>query len=301
MTTHTLPQTQGERAPLSKTGVFYFRYSSTDPEWHKQRVQGIGGSEVGAIVGMNRWTSPYKLWALKTKRIVEPPLDSEAVEWGNRLEGPVIDKFADEHPQFTVLRDPGTYNHKSSEWQRANPDAIIIDGDRAYILEVKTAMYEDDWRLGPPPSYQAQVQWYMYVMGYEKAYLVVLFHGNKYQEHIIEASSFQQDFLVDEATKFKRLIDEDIEPDFDGAHSTLETVRRLHPDIDDTEVELGDLGVHYFNAVDDAEKAESHKREMQSRVLKAMGRARRGKIYDDWRLTRQARNGGVPFLASKKK
>ena len=68
-------------------------------EWLKVRESGIGGSEVATICGLNKWESAYTLWAKKTHRIEAPDLSGrEPIEWGNRLEPVIIDKFADDHP-----------------------------------------------------------------------------------------------------------------------------------------------------------------------------------------------------------
>jgi len=300
-TVPALPKNQGELAPGSETGVFYFRYSDKNPDWHRLRMTGIGGSEIGSICGLSKWTSPYKLWALKTKRIKQPEIVSEAAEWGNRLEPVIIDKFEAEHPDWIILRDPGTYHYKDREWQRANPDALVFDGKEWAILEVKTAHFEDEWRNGPPPSYEAQVQWYMNTLGYQKAYFATLFHGNMYKEYEVKASKFSQEMYIERAEDFLTLVQEDIEPDFDGAKSTYETVRELNPNIEDNEVELGDLGVLYFNAKTEATAAAEKERELASRVLAAMGKAKRGKIYDEWVLSRQSRGKGAPYLVQKRK
>ncbi len=34
-------------------------------EWLEDRKKGIGGSDVGTILGLNKWKSPYQLWLEK--------------------------------------------------------------------------------------------------------------------------------------------------------------------------------------------------------------------------------------------
>ena len=300
--THSMPESQGDLAPGSETAVFYYRpdMGKPDADWHRLRMTGIGGSEIGIIMGLSKWASPYSLWAEKTGKVAREPVTSEAAEWGNRLEPVIFDKFAECHPEWEVWEAPGTFYHTEREWQRANPDGLIKTEDGWAILEIKTAQYEDDWVNGPPPTYNAQVQWYMNVFGYPKTYFAVLFHGNKYAEYEVEASDWEQSVQLGAATMFKQLVDEDIEPDFDGAHATYETVRKMHPLIEDEAVELGDLGVHYFNAKAAAAEATAKEKELASRVLAAMGNAKRGLIMDEWKLSRQARGGGVPYLIQKR-
>lgn len=293
---------------------FVGNFENGSPEWHHLRSTGIGGSDVAAICGLSPWTSPFALWARKTGRIDDTMTEpSEPMEWGNRLEPVILDKFAENHPEFHLFRNVGTWAHRDRPWQLANPDAIfewddpIRRGDDTFnhvqrgIVEVKTAAYEDDWRDGVPRYYRTQVQWYLQTFGYERAFVVVLFAGRRYREFEIWADDWEQDLNLSTVEEFRaNYILDDRQPDFDGALSTYETVREMHPEIEDGEVELGDLGIHYEAAQVEFEKAERHLNEMKSRVLDAMGNSKRGLILDVWKVTRQARNGGKPYLVSKK-
>lgn len=284
------------------------RAKSNSQEWHDMRSVGIGGSHVGIICGFSRWDSPMSLWARKTRRVNEPVEENEAMEWGNRLEPVVIDKFADSHPDYTIYRDTGMWKHKEREWQIGNPDAIYQKPDGTYgVLEVKTARYEEDWqgdRYGEyrvPLSYMAQVQWYLQVFGLQEAAIVALISGSKYIEIAITADHFEQQANLARVELFRKHLLDDTQPDFDGANATLETIRKINPDIEDTEAELGDLGVHYFNAVRESEQATAQLNEMKSRVISAMGRAKRGLVYTEHMVSRQSgRGGNPPFLVNKR-
>ena len=37
--------------------------------WLKARNSGIGGSDAGIIVGLNKWKSPFQLWLEKTGQV----------------------------------------------------------------------------------------------------------------------------------------------------------------------------------------------------------------------------------------
>lgn len=303
MTTKTLPAATNPAGdtPFKTDAVFIASHENGTQEWHDLRASGIGGSEVAVICGLSKWESAFTLWAKKTGRIEESFTGSEAMEWGNRLEPVIIDKFQDEHPELIVHRDVGTWHHPEREWQRANPDAIFQAGNEFGIIEVKTSQFEDDWRDGVPRYYEAQVQWYLQVFGYDRAFVVVLFHGNKYAEYEVKASAFVQDTNLETATLFREALETDKAPAYDGSASTLQTVRTLHPEIDpDGEEELGWLGVEYFAAAADVADAESKLTELKSRVIAAMGTAKKGLIEGEWALTRQAKAGGTPYLIQKR-
>jgi putative phage-type endonuclease len=287
---------------LGESAEFVANLENGSEEWLNIRAAGIGGSEVGTICGLNPWESPFTLWAKKTGRIESSIPQNEAMEWGNRLEPVVLDKFADAHPELVVHRDVGTWAHKVRSWQIANPDAIFENPETGEVgvIEVKTAQYEDAWSEGVPKHYEAQVLWYLQTFGLSRAHVVVLFHGNRYREYEVLSDPDAQDYILERATYMKALIDSDTQPEFDGALSTYQTVRALHPSIEDDEVELGWLGVQYF-AIEEAYKAaESELTEVKSNILSAMGSAKRGLVEGDWTFSRQARGAGDPYLVVKR-
>lgn len=289
-------------------------FANQSPEWHAQRATGIGGSDVGTIVGCNPWQSAYHLAAVRLGKIENNFEPNEAMEWGTRLEPVILDKFAENHPEFIVHREVGSWTHQDREWQLANPDAIFEyyaedprkgeDQDvRAYgIVEVKTAEYEDAWSEGVPAYYRTQVQWYLQTFGFQRAIVVALFRGKRYREYEVLADEFEQETNLASVIEFKKLLDAGELPDFSAPMiSTYNATRELHPEITDDEVELADLGVHYFLAVAEHDKSEEHLNEMRARILDAMGTAKRGLVNGEWLLTRQARNGGTPYLVAKRK
>lgn len=285
-----------------RTGaVFLGNYPSGSQEWLDLRKSGIGGSEVAVICGFSKWTSPYTLWAQKTGKIAGEISVNESMEWGTRLESVIIDKFEESHPELKIHRNVGTWRHPEREFQVTNPDAIYEREDGTLgIVEIKTAMYEDDWKDDVPKYYKTQVQWYMQTFGLKHAYVVCLFHGNKYREYELEANDFEQEVAVHMVTRFIDYIKEDKAPDFDGANSTLETLRALHPEIDpELEVELGDLGNEYFRALANLDVAQEVANLKKVEVLAKMGKARRGLINGIPMVSRQARGAGTPFLVNK--
>ena len=89
-------------------------------------------------------------------------------------------------------------------------------------------------------------------------------------------------------------------PDWDGSNSTLETVRALNPNIEDAEVDLDDLGMHYFNAVTEFEAANAKVTELKSRVINAMDGKKRGLVFGDHLVSLRSRAGGLPYLHHEK-
>ena len=273
-------------------------FANGSPEWHELRNEPgvIGGSDIAASAGLSNWTSPITLWAKKTGQIPDEVTPNMSMKLGTILEEPILQLFADEHPELTILTT-GTWANKTYPWMRANPDGLYLDADGNWgIVEVK---FSRDYWTAVPQSYRAQVLWYMKVFGIKQAKLVAL-AGSSYQEYDIEWDQFEADTLFEAAVRFRQACLDLKMPDWDGSNSTLETVRALNPNIEDGEVDLDELGVHYFNAVTDAEAANTKMTELKSRVIKAMEGKKRGLVYGDHLLSLRSRAGGAPYLHHEK-
>lgn len=175
---------------LESEGLPYEEWrADDDADWSDFRRLGIGGSDVASIMGINRYRSPMEVWLEKTGRKPSPDLsDNEKVEWGNRLEGAVRQKFRDAHPELEVTEMGVTLVDKARPWAHANLDGRIQDGDSTGVLEIKTVGAErrHDWDDGVPDYYMAQVTHYLAVTGWGFAYVAALFGGQHYEEWRIE-------------------------------------------------------------------------------------------------------------------
>ena len=275
---------------------------SEDPEgWHEARATRIGGSEVGAIVGESKYESPYSLWAKKTGRIESTQVDNDFMYWGRALEPVIIDRFAEKNPQLDIYRDVGTWVHKDEDWRLANPDAIIA-GDRGYgILEIKTARFADDWKDGVPKYYMTQVQWYLNTFGLDYAVIACLFSGSNYQEFWFDADPSWQAHDLDIVRNFRdNYLLADKKPDFDGAESTYEAVREEYTYIEESEVEIGQLGLDWDNAKTAVEETKAHQNKFAAEILDLMGEAKYATVFGEVFLVRQSRGGVKPFLVKKR-
>lgn len=162
----------------------------SDEDWIDFRSKGVGGSDVSAIMGISAYRSPVEVWMEKTGRKEPADLsDKEAVEWGNRLEAIIRDKFAEMHPELTVDEGDATLVSKERPWAHANLDGMVrnIDGEWG-VLEIKTVgkNRERDWADGVPDYYMTQVTHYLSVTGWKYAYVAALVGGQHYVEHRVD-------------------------------------------------------------------------------------------------------------------
>jgi len=278
--------------------VFLGNYKSGSEEWHNLRNEdaAIGGSDIGAIAGLSPWESAITKWAKKTGQISDNLEPNMSMRLGNKLETPILEIFAEEHPDYEIFTT-GTWAHKEFSWQRANPDALYRKPDGTWgIIEVK---FSRDYWSEVPQHYRAQVLWYMNVFAIQEAVLVAL-AGSSYQEFRVEWDSFEASSLIAAAYRFRESVLKVEMPDWDGSNSTFETIRAMNPKIEDGEEHLDELGVNYFNALSDFEQTEKRLTELKSRVLKAMAGKKRGIVYGEHAISLRARGMGNPYIHNEK-
>lgn len=161
----------------------------TEQDWLDVRTDGIGGSDVAAIMGLSPWKSPVEVWMEKTKRTETPDLSGkEAVAMGTELEQDVLDMYKRRHPKSHPRRVNAILQSTTRPWARASLDGICYDRELGTgVLEIKTGSSERDWKDGVPIHYQTQVLHYLSVTGYPFADVVALIgdYGLHYHEYRI--------------------------------------------------------------------------------------------------------------------
>jgi putative phage-type endonuclease len=149
-------------------------------EWLLERTKGIGGSDAGIILGLNKYRTAFELWLEKTGQVEPVEVDNEAIYWGNQMEDVVAKEF-EKRTGKKVRRTNFMYSHPEHEFIKANLDRLVVGEDA--ILECKTAgaFLAKEWEGEEvPDTYLVQVQHYLGVTGKEKAYIAVLIGGNKF-------------------------------------------------------------------------------------------------------------------------
>lgn len=137
-------------------------------DWLEHRRVGIGGSDVGAILGLSKWKTPLQVWEEK-KGIAKPFEGNDATRRGNLLEAHVCEDWAALNKR-EIRMDPTMYFHPKHDILLANVDRIIVDngdGQGDGLLEAKTAgewAYKA-WDNQIPVYYYVQLQHYLNVLG----------------------------------------------------------------------------------------------------------------------------------------
>ena len=205
----------------------------TREEWLAQRARGLGGSDAGAVMGVNKYKSAYTLWAEKTGILPAPDIDNEAMRQGRDLENYVAQRFVEETGK-RVKRSNFCYTAIDHPHMRANIDRLIV-GENAG-LECKTAnLFADaDYQEGQiPQSYYCQCLHYMATLGLDRMYLACLVLGRNFHVFTIDIADpgVAEDMvaLVAAEEEFWQLVKDGTPPQIDGSDSTTDTLKSLYP------------------------------------------------------------------------
>ena len=123
-------------------------------EWLSYRKQGIGGSEAGAVCGLNPYRTPLQVYLDKTSGWAEDN-DNEAMRQGRDLEEYVAKRFMEASGK-KVRRANAMFYDPAHPFMLADVDRMVV-GENAG-LECKTASpyMEAKWADGKvPPHYLA--------------------------------------------------------------------------------------------------------------------------------------------------
>ena len=263
-------------------------------DWHAQRANSIGGSDIAPILNKSPWTSAVYLWAQKSGKLI-PPEGTMAMKLGNYFEPAIVRLFGDLHPHLTIHTGDYTYESQLNPAFHANPDGVIEDEDgRLSILEIKFSRYAMPIL---PEHYRLQVLWYQIVTGLHSPAVLCAVAGGEYREFTIEYDQAEAEQLMRAAEGFLESVRTGKEPELDGSQSTYTAVRILHPDIEDTETEI-DPG-EYKLLLDALEQEKFWKQQATLRksvIQNSMQGARYGYVDGENVVMLQSRSGGSPYL-----
>ncbi|WII91719.1 YqaJ viral recombinase family protein [Kingella negevensis] len=220
----------------------------TNKQFLQDRRQGIGGSDIAAIIGVSQFKTALDVFLSKTTE--QPELKGEHLYWGHALEAPIAARFSEETGKL-IFRQPEIKKHPKHDFALANADGLIIDKITQQpigILEIKTASAfkfkewsnEDD---GVPIEYIAQVQWYMEIFDVDFAYIAVLIGGRDYRQYRIERD---RELAADLLARAKEFWENHVMKNIPPEPQNAADVQKLYPqdDGDSTQADTETLIVY---------------------------------------------------------
>ena len=191
-------------------------------EWLKYRTQGIGGSDVSILAGINPFKSVHQLWLEKTGQGELEEGDTEYTHFGTLLE-PIVRKEFTARTGIKVRQKHMILQSEEYPFMTANLDGTINDNGEMAIFEAKTAsaFKQDIWEEGIPAPYILQIQHYMAVTGARKTYIAAIVGGNHFYCHMMERDEEMiEKIILMEKHFWEENVLGGIEPVPDGSEAT---------------------------------------------------------------------------------
>ena len=227
--------------------------TNTHEEWLEERKKSLGGSDVGAVLGMSEYSSPYTIWAEKTGKL--PPFEgNEWTKLGNDLEGYVAQRFT-EASGLKVVNDSSTWRNDKYPHLHANIDRRVVGMKAGVECKLTSEFNAKKYKNGEfPDRFYAQCVEYLAVTELEKWFLAVLIYGKgikiyqmtRIPDDVVpewcEASVYVDDgeieALVKATADFWEYVKSGEAPMTDGSDSTSETLKTLYPESNGDTVSL---------------------------------------------------------------
>ena len=146
----------------------------TNKEWLIERQKGIGGSDIAALLGYNKWKNNIDVFLDKTKG--NSILDNPKMKAGRIMED-VIAKMFDEETGYKISKPKQMiYSHKDYDFLKASIDRFYKMDNNKCVLECKnTENYLDE----PEGSHFCQLQWYLGILNIDYGAICYLQAGWK--------------------------------------------------------------------------------------------------------------------------
>ena len=243
-------------------------------EWYDFRMNGIGGSEVGTVLGINKYDTNVRLFHEKIGSIDQRREDNERMFWGRTNEKNIADVwqyydgsqdgYVQNYNNDQIVRKCRSVNgyvvNPDYPWLFASVDRLInIEGgfnlitgeplEKEGILECKNMSYwvQKMWEDGIPIFYLVQIHQYMLILDLDYAEIAMLVDGGRLvvekiqrDEAIIERLiNITKSWWYDRVLPAKKAVESRNMADMEGNMAESEKyeaeIQRFEPDPDDSE------------------------------------------------------------------
>lgn len=230
-------------------------------EWLAERMNGIGGSDMSSILGLNHRFSAIELFYQKVGLTFQSEEENEAMFWGTRGETNVLDigqyydidtaSYIDNHESGRKLRKITKLGYMVTNpdypWIISNIDGAVNFTPRNFMMdgpaEAKTISRQtaEMWADKIPPYHLAQINTYMIgcgpMMRKQEAYIFYLEDGRTFRGFCIPVIEPLRDAILERSEEFwKRVLKgREIMADIKDNDMRLRYLAEIEPEPDNSE------------------------------------------------------------------
>ena len=238
----------------------------------------ITGTRLAAILGHNKWATPFEAWCAITRTYEKPFEDSIYTIAGKVIEPKITDYLSRRY--FMDLKTPEDVYGKDffkKTWGDFYGHIKVFGGmwdalGEDYIVEIKTTKRAEDWANEPPLNYMLQGALYAWLSGYDEVLMVCAFlededyaHPENFEPSIKNTylhrfkiserfPNFEDDVILPATLWWSEHVEKGISPEWDEKRDAeiLKALRtNVVEDTADSERPLSDLVQEYEMITED--------------------------------------------------
>lgn len=174
------------------------------------------GTRFAAIMGLNRWTTPFNAWCAITRTYEEPFEDTIYTIAGKAIEPKQAEYMREKYFWRNFLSPEDRYgkDYFKKTWGDFFKEQPIFggmwdylftdkDGKPTAVMEMKTTKRSEDWLTDVPEYYALQAALYAYLLGVDEVIMVCTILEDKDYEHpenfiVTPDNTFERSFKVSE-------------------------------------------------------------------------------------------------------
>jgi len=174
------------------------------------------GTRFAAIMGKNRWTTPFNAWCAITRTYEEPFVDTIYTKAGKTIEPKQAEYMREAYFWRHLLTPADKYgeDYFRKTWGDFFPENKIFggmwdylfldkDGKPETVMEMKTTKRAEDWLDDIPEYYALQAALYAYLLGVDNVIMVCTVLEDQDYEHpenfiVTGENTFERPFKVSE-------------------------------------------------------------------------------------------------------
>lgn len=256
----------------------------------KTRIGFIGGSDIGVIMGMSKWSTPYDLWLRKTKRDTSQT-SNISTRAGHALEELILNLYVENTKRTIATQVP--LRHQTYPQFTGTADAICYDA--GIIIDAKASADFGAWKDGPPATVVCQMNWYMNLANMSLADVALLSTstGWSYSVFRLERDQDLIDRMIQAALDFWECCVKDTPP----PATCHEDVMALYPNPEKgsyivADQDVIDLIKRWSNLHEQVKAGEAEKKSIRDRVAIALGNHDEIVDHDGNKLVKTIRKNG---------
>ena len=152
----------------------------------------ITGTRFAAILGYNKWSTPFKCWCEITRTYKEPFVDTIYTAAGKVIEPKQAEYMKTSYAMYNLKTPTDIYgdNYFKKTWGDFFGEVPVFGGMWDYllydengkpsaVLEMKTTKRSEDWANDVPEYYALQAALYAYLLGVDDVIMVASFLDTK--------------------------------------------------------------------------------------------------------------------------